>query len=113
VAYIAFGDDAQPGVSAVYRFWSGTLNAHFYTMSPSERDKLILFYQRVWTYEGVAFYAYAAGSQPSGTSAVYRFRSDTLGSHFDTMSQMERDRLIDLFSNIWTYEKIAWYAFTA
>ena len=82
-------------------------------MSPGERDKLILFSPRVWAYEGVAFYAYAAGSQPTGTSAVYRFRSGTLGGHFYTLSQTERDNLINLFSHVWTYEKIAWYAYGA
>ena len=111
VAYQAYADDTQPGVAPIYRFWSGTLNAHFYTMKVSERDKLISNYSQVWTYEGIAFYAYAAGSPPVGTSAVYRFWSGTLGCHFYTMSEAERDKLINLYPQVWTYESVAWYAY--
>jgi hypothetical protein len=82
-------------------------------MSLPERNKLMMFYPCVWTYEGVAFYAYAAGSQPAGTSEVYRFRSDTRGSQFYTLNQAERDNLINLFSSVWKHEKIAWYAYGA
>jgi hypothetical protein len=109
VAYYAYADDSQPGVAPIYRFWSGTLNAHFYTMSQAERDKLINLYPHVWAYEGVAFYAHAEGSQPSGTRAVYRFWSGTLGCHFYTMSETERDKLMTLYSYVWTYEGVVWY----
>jgi hypothetical protein len=113
VAYYAFAGDTQANLAPVYRFWSGTLNAHFYTMSESEKTKLINNYSNVWTYEKIAFYAYAAGSQPAGTGAVYRFWSGTLGSHFFTMDSNEKDRLINLYSHVWTYESIAWYAYGA
>jgi len=113
IAYYAFADDAQPGVAPVYRFWSGTLNAHFYTSSVSEKTKLIDNYSNVWTFEKVAFYAYRGGSQPAGTSAVHRFWSPTLTCHFFTISQAERDKLTTLYSHIWTYEQAAWYAYEA
>ena len=111
VAYYAFAGDAEANTAPVYRFWSGTLNAHFYTMSQTERDKLINQYSHVWTFEGTAFYAYAAGSQPVGTSAVYRFWSGTLNCHFFTIDPDERDKLINLYPHVWTYELIAWYAY--
>jgi hypothetical protein len=113
IAYYAFADDAQPAVAPVYRFWSGTLNAHFYTGSVGEKTKLIDNYSHIWTFEGVAFYAYAGGSQPAGTSAVHRFWSPTLTCHFFTINQAERDKLINLYSHIWTYEQAAWYAYEA
>jgi len=112
-AYSAFADSNQPGTLPIYRFWSGTLNAHFYTMSESEKNKLIDNYSNVWTYEKIAFYAYAAGSRPLETSAVYRLWSGTLNCHFFTISQTEKDKLVNLYSHVWTYEKIAWYAYTA
>jgi hypothetical protein len=112
-AYSAFADDSQPDVSPIYRFWSGTLNAHFYTISESEKTNLINNYSNVWTYERVAFYAYADGSQPTGTSAVYRFWSGTLGCHFFTIRETEKDKLVNLFSHVWTYEQISWYAYAA
>jgi hypothetical protein len=111
VAYYAFTDSRQPDVAPIYRFWSGTLNAHFYTMNVAERDKLINSYSYVWTYEGVAFYAYAEGFQPVGTRAVYRFWSSTLNRHFFTISQTERDKLIAFYSSAWAYEGIGWYAY--
>jgi subtilisin family serine protease len=42
----------------LYRFCSTVSNAHFYTISESEKNKLIQNYANVWTYEGVAFYVY-------------------------------------------------------
>lgn len=113
VAYYVFANDAQPGVAPVYRFWSGTASAHFYTSSESEKTKLIDLYSATWTFEGVAFYAYSSGSEPAGTSAVFRFWSYTLAGHFFTSSQPERDKLVRLYSFIWTYELAAWYAYEA
>jgi hypothetical protein len=111
VAYYAFSDSGQPDTSAVYRFWSGALNSHFYTMNESEKTKLINNYPDVWTYEGPGFYAFPEGSQPTAASAVYRFWSNSLGCHFYTRSQTERDKLISLYSAVWAYEGIAWYAY--
>ena len=55
MAFYAYPKEFQPvGTHAVYRFWSGTLNTHFYTTSPTERDKLLSDYG--WTYESVAWY---------------------------------------------------------
>ncbi|MCL5280190.1 MAG: LEPR-XLL domain-containing protein [Planctomycetes bacterium] len=113
IAYYVFADDAQPGVVPVYRFWSATAGAHFYTSGEAEKTKLIDLYSTTWTFEEVAFYAYPGGSEPAGTSAVFRFWSDTLAGHFFTISQPERDKLIRFYSLIWTYELAAWYAYEA
>jgi len=111
VAYHAWSDAGVPGVAPVYRFWSGTLNAHFYTINVGERDKVRINYSRVWTYEGPVFYAYPAGSQAAGTLPIYRFWSGTLGYHFYTISETEKNKLISQYSRTWTYEGIAWYAY--
>ncbi len=111
IAYYAFAGDSEPGVTPVYRFWSGTLNAHFYTSSEAEKASLIDEYSHVWTFEGAAFYACAEGLQPPGTGAVHRFWSPRLSCHFYTISQDERDMVVDLYPSIWTYELIAWYAY--
>ena len=42
---------------------------------------------------------------------MYRFFTDRRGSHFYTANDTERDKLIDNFSNVWTFEGIAWYAY--
>ena len=111
IAYYAFATDCEPNLAPIYRFWSGSLNAHFYTADEAERDKLINDYPHVWIYEGPAFYAYPDGQQPDNALPVYRFWSPVLESHFYTMDETERDKLIDLYPHVWTYECIAWYAY--
>jgi hypothetical protein len=114
VAYYAFATDAEPDTVPVYRFWSRTLNAHFYTAREAERDKLMDNYSRTWASEGIAFYAYphSAGYQlPIGINVVYRFWSQTLGSHFFTASEAERNKLLSLPTRVWEWELYAWYAY--
>ena len=75
IAYYALPDGKEPGSLPVYRFWSPSASAHFYTISEAEKDMLIRDFPNVWTFEGMAFYAYPEGAQPAGTSPVYRFWS--------------------------------------
>jgi hypothetical protein len=60
VAFYGYPPDApQPaGTSPVFRFWSPTYTCHFYTISEAERDYLAANFSAVWTYEGIAWYAY-------------------------------------------------------
>jgi len=109
VAYWAYVSDSRWGLMPVYRFWSDKLGGHFYTISTSERDKLIDNYSHVWTFEGEAFYAYPEGQQPFDASPVYRFWSDSLNGHFYTTSESEKTKLIDNYSHVWTFEDVAWY----
>lgn len=109
VAYHAYVTDCEPGLAPVYRFWSDTRSGHFYTISESERDKLIDDYSHVWTYEGEAFYAYPLGQQPPGAIPVWRFWSDGLGTHFYTIRDGEKNKLVDDYSHVWTSEGIVWY----
>ena len=94
----------------VFRFWSPKFERHFYTLSTAERDKLINHYSDVWTYEKVAYYAFAAATEPD-TVPVYRFWSGTLRSHFYTVSEAERDKLINNYAQTWAYEGIAFYVY--
>ena len=96
--------------SPVYRFWSPVYSRHFYTIDEAERDQVINNYSHVWTYEGVAYYAFTSDTGPD-TLPVYRFWSGTLRTHFYTISESERDKLINGYSQIWTYEGVAFYAY--
>lgn len=112
VAFYAFATEAELSATAVFRFWSPSLNSHFYTTSQTERNKLIdLYSPETWVYEGVAFYTYAKGTQSADTYATYRFWSARFRTHFFTMSRTERDKLLDFYSDVWTYEGICWYAY--
>jgi len=42
----------------LYRLYNNVTGAHFYTAKESEKDKLIANYSNIYTFEGVAFYAY-------------------------------------------------------
>jgi hypothetical protein len=57
VAYYAYPN--SPSLTPVFRFWSPANSRHFYTTSVVERDGLIAnFDESVWTYEGIAYYAF-------------------------------------------------------
>ena len=59
VVFYAFPPDYQPaGTVPVYRFWSETLAAHFYTALESEKQSLMNRPEWGWGYEGIAWYAY-------------------------------------------------------
>ena len=111
LAWYAWPDARDTACLPVHRFWSEVLNAHFYTISETEKSKLISNYPHIWTYEGLAFYAYPEGIQPPEAIPVYRLWSDSLSCHFYTMSQAEKDKLLNNYPGVWSYEGIAWYAF--
>jgi hypothetical protein len=111
IAYRALPNGSEPNSAPVYRFWSGVLGGHFYTMDAKERDTLINEYSDVWTYEEIAWYAFPPDQQPVDTRPVHRFWSDSNGHHFYTISDLEKDTLLKEFPHVWTYEGIAWYAY--
>jgi len=111
IAYHALPNDAEPNSAPVYRFWSPVLGGHFYTMDEKERERIINEYSDVWTFEEICWYAFPADRQPADTFPVHRFWSDTLGGHFYTMDDVEKDVLLKEYPHVWTYEGIAWYAY--
>ncbi len=59
MAFYAFPEgDEPPAAMPVHRFWKPADGAHFYTMDEAEMDWLIANYSHLYTYEGIAFYAY-------------------------------------------------------
>ncbi len=110
-AYYLPIDEGEPGLAPVYRFWSDLYQGHFYTISETEKNDVLATWPDVWQLEGVAFYAYPVGQQPSDAKAVYRFWSDQYLSHFYTIDENERDYIIATWPTAWTYEYIAWYAY--
>lgn len=100
---------SDPNLRPVYRFWSGQLASHFYTISEEEKDRVIVFWPDFWEYDGPVFYAYPDGNQPKGTIPVYRFWSDAKGGHFYTTDETEKSKRAQ--DKAWIYEGIAWYAY--
>jgi hypothetical protein len=103
----AYKSDSIEGLSPVYRFWSDQNQKHFYTISEEEKDNVIAKWPDIWTYEGIAYYAYAG--EETGTKPLYRFWSDQKQGHFYTASTEEKDNVIATWPDIWTYEGVAYY----
>lgn len=94
--------------TAIYRFYNSKTGAHFFTASAAERDFVIRTYPD-FSYENVAFYAYA---QPTaGQSTVYRFFNTSNGAHFYTINQLESDYVRANYP-VFRYEGPIWYAQT-
>ncbi len=93
----------------VHRFWSPVFRGHFYTRNETEKNNIIRDLSDYWTYEGVAYNAYA--EQAAGTMPVYRFWSPVFAGHFYTMNETEKNNIIRDLSDYWTYEGVAWYAY--
>ena len=83
----------------------------FLTIDQAERDKLLGGVLGRLDPEGVAFHAYAEGSQPVDSVPVYRFWSPVAELPF-LHRRRDRTRQADQgLPVVWTFEGIAWYAF--
>ncbi len=111
VNYSVTGEGRGP-VQPIFRFWSSVLAHHFYTTDESERDGVIHDYPDVWTdYEGPAYYVPIDDSDPN-VRPVYRFWSDLLSSHFYTISEDEKEYILNNYpTNVWQLEGIVFYAY--
>ena len=86
VVFYAYSPGEQPlSTLPVYRFWSDRLLYHFYTMSETERDKLIANYPDVWTYEGPVWYIHPRAYQLEETTYLLK-GGDDAGSYTMTLS---------------------------
>jgi len=107
--YNASASAYRAGAVPVYRFWSG--QSHFYTINEAEKAKLINEFSHVWTFEGIVFYAFPEGTQPAECKPIYRFWKGADNAHFYTMDEAEKDKVISQYSNVYTFEGIAFYSY--
>jgi hypothetical protein len=111
IAYYALPNGADSNSSPVYRFWAPTVSSHFWTISESEKTKLLTQFSNLWTFEGVYFYGYSASQRPADAVPLYRFWSGSLGEHFYTTYEAERDKVIRMNPSYWVFEGVAWYVY--
>ncbi len=111
VFYVYSCDQHPADTRPVHLFSSQAVESRFYTMQEAEKDRLVQERSNVWRYEGIAWYAYPEEKRPAETRPVFRFWSDTLQTHFYTLNESEKDRLIRDYPYVWKYEDIAWYAY--
>lgn len=105
-----------PNSRKIYRFWSDAYAAHFYTLSKYERDSILYTYpSSTWRFEAEGFSGVKLTScDSSGAKRVYRFWSDAYQNHFYTISETEKNNVINNYPDeIWRYEIEAYCAFTS
>jgi len=110
VAYYVYDTADHPdNTHPVYRLWSHVWQSHLYTMNELEMKRLVTHFSDQWRYEGVAYYAYTEGEQPTNAIPVYRFYSFVYQSHFYTINENEKNVLLTHPDSEWRYEEVAWY----
>lgn len=100
------------GLVPVHRFWSSTGQRHFYTASQEEKRAIEEDSpEGLWTYEGVAFYAFGESGRPAAAVPVCRFWNEKGGYSWaardvqrDSVTAPEADAAIDA---------IAWYVYAS
>ncbi len=94
----------------IYRFFRPDKGSHFYTASLIERDyisKNLPQYQ----YEGASYQAINDTNDIlTGAKPVYRFFNNSTGVHLYTMSEVEKDYIIESLDN-YSFENIAYHAY--
>jgi hypothetical protein len=109
-AAVDLGAYESEALVPVYRFSAARTPDHLFTVREAQKDQLISQEAEVWTFEGPAFYACTRASE-ANLLPVYQLRSDTLGSHFYTIDEAEKDKLIRQDAGVWTLEGTAFYAY--
>jgi hypothetical protein len=100
---VANPDNSTP----LYRFYNPKLGTHFYTTSEVERAYVLTQLGSDYTPEGIA---YNVCSTPvPGALPVYRFRNKSLGMHFYTTSEAERQYVLNELDSAYASEGIAYY----
>ncbi len=102
-------DSQKDHTKPVYRFLNTKTGNHLYTISEIERDNILANLPH-YTYEGIKFYVYGPGIRPVDTTAVYRFFHTQRGGYLYTISEVERDYIIENLPQ-YAYEGIKFYVF--
>lgn len=97
----------NPNRQPVYRFYNVQSNVYFYTISSAERNTILATLSNSLTYEGIAFYA--SPTPATGYSAIYRFRNTVNGSYLYTISDVEKNSILQGYPQ-YVLEGTAWFA---
>ncbi len=108
VAWQAFPAATDPNLRPVYGLWSDRLWAQALAIDGASMEAIMDAWDD-WRSEGIPFYAYPEGLQPSGAWPVYHLWSETLRCPLYTASSEEKDRLLAAGGPSWQYRGVAWY----
>ncbi len=110
------GEDGGDGIVEIFRFFEYQQGYHFYTSSEAERDSVqqqIDNGELSYNYEGASFSALAEDDNAdllTGAKPVYRLFDSTTGSHVYTISEKEKNSIVDNLPN-YSFEGTAFYAY--
>lgn len=107
VSYHAFKSGGA-SKSGLFRFYNRQKGTHFYTISPSESQRVRNSMTHIYRYEGVAYYVGSGGD--SRAQAVHRFYHRRQGTHFYTISSTEAQRVKSRLASTYRPEGVAYQA---
>jgi lysyl endopeptidase len=107
VPFWAVQTAAAASLPPVYRFYNAKLGSHFYTISAAERAYVQANFPATYAYEGVAYRALPDVGPTEGVP-LYRFYNKKNGSHFYTISAVEKAYVQANFPAIYAYEGVAY-----
>ena len=103
--------DTAQTAPTVFRFFRPDIGVHFYTSDIVERDS-VLENLPAFQFEGASFVAAPTPEEDgplTGVDPVYRFLNNNTGVHVYTISEVERDAILQLPN--YTAEGIAYYGY--
>ena len=109
------GDDSPsdeeviPG-KTVYRFFNNEVGVHFYTADEIERDSISANLPQ-YNLEGASYISAPESDSLTGVAPVYRFFNTSTGVHLYTISEIERDSILNNLPN-YQLEGVAYYGYT-
>jgi len=95
----------------VYRFVNLANEQHFFTISEDEKNYVRNNLNNIYTYEGIAFYAYPDASPDPTLLPVYRFVNSNSNKHFYTISEAEKNYVVANMGATYQLEGTAFYAY--
>jgi len=111
---VGFSVREESNASDVFRFFNKETGGHFFTFSTQERNNVLQ--NTNYQYEGAGFFAFDASvadqDGSGGASEVYRFYNTEIGGHFFTISEEEKNFVIDNLP-LYRYEGAGFSAFEA
>jgi len=107
---ITIGPATAGRTAPVYRFWSSAIQSQLFTINADEKQSMIDLPTGAWKFEGIDCFALSDGGNPDA-APVYHFYSSLFSSHFYTISEAEKDRLLKDSQHAWTLKEVAFYAF--
>jgi len=106
-------EEATPD-QPVYRFFNMQAGVHFYTASDEEFMNVYKNLSGTFHYDGIAYYVpWGAGDdvdfENPNTTPLYRFFNKKAGVHFFTMSEQEKNTVMNTLSDTYVFEGVAYW----